>query len=127
MLSWVSFPDDKRLAGESPSGILTHAKFGELNVGLFKKAMTPVEHVLEDANIKKDDTDEGINHDEAIVYGANRVVFSLEGTTDVVLVHSLIMIELIPCNIAISSTGKSQILSWAYVPDQASRMGGQVQ
>ncbi|KAE9386941.1 hypothetical protein BT96DRAFT_948755 [Gymnopus androsaceus JB14] len=103
MLSWVSFPDDKCLAGELPSGILTHAKFGELNVGLFKKTMMPVEQVLKDANIKKDDINEGINHDEAIVYGANRVVFSLEGTADVVLVHPLIMIELIPCNIAIPS------------------------
>ncbi|KAE9400035.1 hypothetical protein BT96DRAFT_938932 [Gymnopus androsaceus JB14] len=121
-LSWVSFPDDsfpddKHLAGESPSGILTHAKFGELNVGLFKKTIMPVEQVLKDANIKKDDINEssssysqgakepsqGINHDEAIVYGANRVVFSLEGTADVVLVHPLIMIELIPCNIAIPS------------------------
>ncbi|KAE9392348.1 hypothetical protein BT96DRAFT_1000441 [Gymnopus androsaceus JB14] len=60
-LSWVSFPDNKRLAGEPPSVILTHAKFGELNVGLFKKTMTPVEQVLKDANIKKDDIDEPVD------------------------------------------------------------------
>ncbi|KAE9388024.1 hypothetical protein BT96DRAFT_947897 [Gymnopus androsaceus JB14] len=95
--SWVSFPHDKRL-------------FGELNVGLFKKTMMHVEQVLKDASIMKDDIDE-VNsfstsaflgyHDEAIVYGATRVVFSLEGTADVFLVHPLVMIELIPCKIAI--------------------------
>ncbi|KAE9406324.1 hypothetical protein BT96DRAFT_987751 [Gymnopus androsaceus JB14] len=60
-LSWVSFPNDKCLAGELPPGILTHAKFRELNVGLFKKTMMPVEQVLEDANIKKDDTDKSLS------------------------------------------------------------------
>ncbi|KAE9386951.1 hypothetical protein BT96DRAFT_502068 [Gymnopus androsaceus JB14] len=42
-------------------------------------------------------------HDEAIVYGATRVVFPSEGTADVFLVHSLVMIELVPCKIAIPS------------------------
>ncbi|KAE9393359.1 hypothetical protein BT96DRAFT_1051732 [Gymnopus androsaceus JB14] len=59
-------------------------------------------HQHDDYRSKKEPS-QGINHDGAIVYGANRVVFSLKGTANVFLVHPLIMIELIPCNIAIPS------------------------
>ncbi|KAH9932674.1 Hsp70 protein-domain-containing protein, partial [Amylocystis lapponica] len=76
---------------------LTRAKFEELNMDLFRKTMKPVEQVLKDANLKKEDIDEivlvsgstripkvqqllkeyfgkepskGINPDEAVAYGA---------------------------------------------------------
>jgi heat shock protein 5 len=34
------------------------AKFEELNMDLFRKTMKPVEQVLKDANVKKEDIDE---------------------------------------------------------------------
>lgn len=77
---------------------LTRAKFEELNMDLFKKTVHPIEIVLDDADIKKQDVDEivlvggstripkiqqlvkdffngkephrGINPDEAVAYGA---------------------------------------------------------
>ncbi|PSR75422.1 hypothetical protein PHLCEN_2v9127 [Hermanssonia centrifuga] len=83
--------------GNDFSETLTRAKFEELNVDLFRKTMKPVEQVLKDANLKKEDINEivlvggstripkvqqllkeyfnkepskGINPDEAIAYGA---------------------------------------------------------
>ncbi|KAM5531093.1 hypothetical protein V8D89_015258 [Ganoderma adspersum] len=76
---------------------LTRAKFEELNMDLFRRTMKPVEQVLQDAKVKKEDIDEivlvggstriprvqqllkeyfgkepskGINPDEAVAYGA---------------------------------------------------------
>ena len=37
---------------------LTRAKFEELNMDLFRKTMKPVEQVLKDAGVKKDDIDD---------------------------------------------------------------------
>lgn len=44
--------------GNDFSETLTRAKFEELNVDLFRKTMKPVERVLKDANMKKDNIDE---------------------------------------------------------------------
>ncbi|KIK68869.1 hypothetical protein GYMLUDRAFT_213639 [Collybiopsis luxurians FD-317 M1] len=79
------------------SETLTRAKFEELNADLFKKTLRPVEQVLRDAGVRKEDVDEivlvggstripkirhllrdffgkelskGINPDEAVAYGA---------------------------------------------------------
>ncbi|TFL01246.1 heat shock protein 70 [Pterulicium gracile] len=84
--------------GNDFSETLTRAKFEELNMELFRKSMKPVEQVLKDAGVKKEDIDEvvlvggstripkvqqllkdffggkepskGINPDEAVAYGA---------------------------------------------------------
>ncbi|KIK09342.1 hypothetical protein K443DRAFT_83137 [Laccaria amethystina LaAM-08-1] len=83
--------------GNDFSDTLTRAKFEQLNADLFRKTMKPVEQVLKDANIKKDEIDEivlvggstripkiqemlrdyfgkepsrGIHPDEAVAYGA---------------------------------------------------------
>ncbi|THH11508.1 hypothetical protein EW146_g8019 [Bondarzewia mesenterica] len=84
--------------GNDFSETLTRAKFEELNLDLFRKTMKPVEQVLKDANVKKEDINEvvlvggstripkvqqllreffggkepskGINPDEAVAYGA---------------------------------------------------------
>ncbi|KAG2361367.1 heat shock protein 70 [Suillus spraguei] len=83
--------------GNDFSEALTRAKFEELNMDLFRKTMKPVEQVLKDAKINKEDIDEvvlvggstripkvqqllkeyfgkealkGINPDEAVAYGA---------------------------------------------------------
>jgi endoplasmic reticulum chaperone BiP len=44
--------------GEDFSHTLTRAKFEELNMDLFRKTMKPVEQVLRDAKVKKEDIDE---------------------------------------------------------------------
>ncbi|KAF5366291.1 hypothetical protein D9758_005791 [Tetrapyrgos nigripes] len=83
--------------GTDFSETLTRAKFEELNLDLFRKTMKPVERVLKDAGVSKDEVDEivlvggstripkvqqmlknyfgkepskGINPDEAVAYGA---------------------------------------------------------
>ncbi|KAL6300772.1 hypothetical protein BKA93DRAFT_865776 [Sparassis latifolia] len=62
------------------SEMLTRAKFQELNMDLLRKTMRPIEQVLKDANLKKEDTDEsaedrehkepsqGISPNEAVAY-----------------------------------------------------------
>jgi heat shock protein 5 len=80
------------------SEVLTRARFEELNLDLFKKTLGPVQRVLDDASVEKDEIDEivlvggstripkvqsllsdffggkelnkGINPDEAVAYGA---------------------------------------------------------
>ena len=102
--------------GNDFSETLTRAKFEELNMDLFRKTMKPVEQVLKDANLKKEDIHEivlvggstripkvqqllkeyfgkepskGINPDEAVAYGAavqGGILAGDESLGDVVLV-----------------------------------------
>ncbi|KAI0776840.1 heat shock protein 70 [Trametes elegans] len=102
--------------GNDFSETLTRAKFEELNMDLFRKTMKPVEQVLKDAKLKKEDIDEvvlvggstripkvqqllkeyfgkepskGINPDEAVAYGAavqGGILAGDEALGDVVLV-----------------------------------------
>jgi heat shock protein 5 len=51
--------------GNDFSETLTRAKFEELNMDLFRKTMKPVEQVLKDANVKKEDVDE-VRHMECV-------------------------------------------------------------
>jgi heat shock protein 5 len=44
--------------GNDFSEVLTRAKFEELNLDLFRKTMKPVEQVLKDAGVKKEEVDE---------------------------------------------------------------------
>ena len=44
--------------GNDYAETLTRAKFEELNLDLFRKTMRPVEQVLKDAKLKKEDIDE---------------------------------------------------------------------
>ncbi len=44
--------------GKDFSETLTRAKFEELNMDLFRKTMKPVEQVLKDAGVKKEDIDD---------------------------------------------------------------------
>ena len=50
----IESPED----GNDFSETLTRAKFEELNVDLFRKTMKPVEQVLKDAGLKKEDVHE---------------------------------------------------------------------
>ncbi|EIW76667.1 heat shock protein 70 [Coniophora puteana RWD-64-598 SS2] len=115
--------------GNDFSETLTRAKFEELNMDLFRKTMKPVEQVLKDANVKKEDVDEivlvggstripkvqqllkeyfnkepskGINPDEAVAYGAavqGGILSGEEGTEDIVLV------DVCPLTLGIETTG----------------------
>ncbi|KAI9013160.1 putative ER Hsp70 chaperone BiP [Gaertneriomyces semiglobifer] len=54
--------------GDDFSETLTRAKFEELNMDLFKRTMRPVEKVLKDAGVKKDEV-----HDIVLVGGSTRI------------------------------------------------------
>ncbi|KAF9644429.1 heat shock protein 70 [Thelephora ganbajun] len=115
--------------GNDFSETLTRAKFEELNMDLFRKTMKPVEQVLKDAGLKKEDINEvvlvggstripkiqqllkeyfgkepskGINPDEAVAYGAavqGGILTGDESLGDVVLV------DVNPLTLGIETTG----------------------
>ena len=115
--------------GNDFSETLTRAKFEELNIDLFRKTMKPVEQVLKEANLKKEDINEivlvggstripkvqqllkeyfgkepskGINPDEAVAYGAavqGGILSGDESLGDVVLV------DVNPLTLGIETTG----------------------
>ncbi|KAJ6497844.1 heat shock protein 70 family [Mycena sanguinolenta] len=106
---------------------LTRAKFEELTIDLFRQTMKPVERVLKDANIKKEDVDEivlvggstripkvqellreyfgkepskGINPDEAVAYGA-----AVQGGILSGLERRGVIIDVVPLTLGIETTG----------------------
>jgi endoplasmic reticulum chaperone BiP len=111
----VKLEVESLIDGEDFSETLTRAKFEELNMDLFRGTLKPVQKVLEDADMKKDDIHEivlvggstripkiqqllkeffngkepsrGINPDEAVAYGAavQAGVISGEENTEIVL------------------------------------------
>ncbi|QRV76995.1 heat shock protein HSP70 family protein [Ceratobasidium sp. AG-Ba] len=115
--------------GNDFSETLTRAKFEELNMDLFRKTMKPVEQVLKDSGVKKEDVSDiilvggstrilkvqqlikeyfgkepskGINPDEAVAYGAaiqGGILSGEEGVEDVVL------IDVCPLTMGIETTG----------------------
>ncbi|KAA1475720.1 heat shock protein 70 [Dentipellis sp. KUC8613] len=116
--------------GNDFSDTLTRAKFEELNLDLFRKTMKPVEQVLKDANVKKEDVDEvvlvggstripkvqqllkeffggkepskGINPDEAVAYGAavQGGILSGEAGTE-----DVVLVDVCPLTLGIETTG----------------------
>ena len=115
--------------GNDFSETLTRAKFEELNMDLFRKTMKPVEQVLKDANLKKEDIDEvvlvggstripkvqqllkeyfgkepskGINPDEAVAYGAAVQGGVLSGETGT---DNIGLIDVNPLTLGIETTG----------------------
>jgi len=115
--------------GNDFSETLTRAKFEEINMDLFRKTLKPVEQVLKDAGVKKEDVNEivlvggstripkvqqmlkeffgkepskGINPDEAVAYGAavqGGILSGEEGLDDIVLV------DVCPLSVGIETTG----------------------
>ncbi|KXN92711.1 hypothetical protein AN958_06989 [Leucoagaricus sp. SymC.cos] len=116
--------------GNDFSETLTRAKFEELNMDLFRKTMKPVEQVLKDANVKKEDVDEvvlvggstripkvqqllkeffngrepskGINPDEAVAYGAAVQGGILSGAEGTA---DVVLVDVNPLTLGIETTG----------------------
>ncbi|KAF7362090.1 Heat shock protein 70 [Mycena venus] len=113
--------------GNDFSETLTRARFEELNMDLFRKTMKPVERVLKDADVKKEEVDEivlvggstripkvqellkeyfgkelskGINPDEAVAYGAALQGGIISGQEDRALI-----IDVVPLTLGIETTG----------------------
>ncbi|KAK0496830.1 heat shock protein 70 [Armillaria luteobubalina] len=113
--------------GNDFSETLTRAKFEELNMSLFRKTMKPVEQVLKDADMSKNDIDEivlvggstripkiqqmlkdyfgmepskGINPDEAVAYGA-----AVQGGIISGIETGAIVVDVCPLTLGIETTG----------------------
>merc|ERR1711887_324129 len=116
--------------GEDFSETLTRAKFEELNMDLFRSTMKPVEKVLADASLGKDDIHEivlvggstripkvqqlvkeffngkepsrGINPDEAVAFGAAVQAGVLSGEEDT---GNLVLLDVNPLSLGIETVG----------------------
>jgi len=116
--------------GEDFSETLTRAKFEELNMDLFKSTMKPVQKVLEDADLQKNEIHEivlvggstripkiqqlvkeffngkepsrGINPDEAVAYGAAVQAGVLSGEEDT---GDLVLLDVNPLTLGIETVG----------------------
>jgi len=109
---------------------LTRARFEELNMDLFKGTLTPVENVLKDAKLKKNEIDEvvlvggstripkiqqllktyfngkepnkGINPDEAVAFGAAVQAGVIGGDPDT---DRIVLIDVTPLSLGIETVG----------------------
>lgn len=116
--------------GKDLSETLTRAKFEELNMDLFRKTMKPVEQVLKDSGVKKEDIDDvvlvggstripkvqqllkdyfdgkepskGINPDEAVAWGAAVQGGVLAGDDTL---GDVVLIDVNPLTLGIETTG----------------------
>jgi endoplasmic reticulum chaperone BiP len=116
--------------GKDFSETLTRAKFEELNMDLFKKTLKPVEQVLKDAKVKKNEIDDivlvggstripkvqsmlqeyfggkqlakGINPDEAVAYGAAVQGGVLSGEDGA---SEIVLMDVNPLTLGIETTG----------------------
>ncbi|KAI3386423.1 hypothetical protein SNEBB_000930 [Seison nebaliae] len=112
------------------SETLTRAKFEELNMDLFRKTLGPVQNVLTDADMKKDEIDEivlvggstripkvqqlvkdffngkepsrGINPDEAVAYGAAAQAATLSGADKT---NDMVLLDVNPLTLGIETVG----------------------
>ncbi|CAD6185041.1 unnamed protein product [Caenorhabditis auriculariae] len=116
--------------GEDFSETLTRAKFEELNMDLFRATLKPVQKVLEDSDLKKEDVHEivlvggstripkiqqlikdffngkepsrGINPDEAVAYGAAVQAGVISGEEDT---GEIVLLDVNPLTMGIETVG----------------------
>lgn len=115
--------------GHDLSEPLTRAKFEEINMDLFRRTLKPVEQVLKDAGVKKDEVDDivlvggstripkvqemlkeffnkdpskGINPDEAVAWGAAVQGGVLSGDESL---DGVVLIDVNPLTLGIETTG----------------------
>lgn len=116
--------------GEDFSETLTRARFEELNMDLFRSTIKPVQKVMEDGDLKKEDLHEivlvggstripkvqqlvkdffngkepsrGINPDEAVAYGASVQAGVLSGEEDT---GDLVLLDVNPLTMGIETVG----------------------
>jgi len=116
--------------GEDFSETLSRARFEELNLDLFRKTLSPVDQVLEDAKLKKHEIDEvvlvggstripkiqallkahfngkepnrGVNPDEAVAYGAAVQAGVISGDEGT---EQLLLLDIVPLSQGIETVG----------------------
>jgi len=136
--------------GEDFIQTLTRAKFEELNQDLFKKTLTPVQKVLDDAKLKKHEIHEvvlvggstripkvqqllkdffngkepnrGVNPDEAVAYGAavQGGILGKEENTD-----DIVLLDITPLTLGIETVGgvmTSLITRNSFIPTKKSQV-----
>ncbi|KAI3420382.1 Heat shock 70 kDa protein C [Globodera pallida] len=125
----VKMEVESLIDGEDFSETLTRAKFEELNMDLFRGTLKPVQKVLEDADLKKEDVHEvvlvggstripkvqqllkeffngkepsrGINPDEAVAYGAAVQAGVISGEEN----SEIVLLDVNPLTLGIETVG----------------------
>jgi len=126
----VKLEIESLIDGEDFSETLTRARFEELNMDLFRGTLKPVQQVLQDADLTKNEIDEivlvggstripkvqqlvkeffngkepsrGINPDEAVAYGAAVQAGVLSGEEDT---GNLVLLDVNPLSLGIETVG----------------------